>query len=100
MDEVEHVHLADDLLGVVAEHPTEGRTGVPQGAVGVYYRDVFRGVLHDRAQPPVVLSRWPVEMLGLTTATRATVAGVVSVCIRGVQVFLSGNETTAVRKYT
>ena len=89
VDVVEHVHRANDLLGVVAEHPLEGGARVPQGAVGVDYRDDLRGVLHDRAQPAVVFPGRPAVMPGLIgTTMRGTVTAVVPVSIRGVNVSL------------
>src|SRR3954454_23578882 len=69
VDVVEHVHLANDLLWVVAEHLPEGGACVPQSAVGIDYRDVFRGILHDRAQPAVVFSGHPAVMPGLIGTT-------------------------------
>ena len=97
---VEHVHRAEDLVGVVAQDPLPGGVGVAQGAVGVHYGYDLRGVLYDRAQPPVVFPRYPVGMDGLIGTMGGTVTGVVSLLIRGVHVSLSGGKATAGVKYT
>jgi hypothetical protein len=101
VDIVEHVHRADDLLGSVAEHPPEGGASVPQGTIGIDYRDVFRRVLHDRAQPAVVFPGRPEVMPGLISTTmRGTVTAVVPISIRGVNVSLPAAGPTAIVKYT
>src|SRR5215210_1981697 len=98
---VEHVHLANDLLWVVAEHAPEGGACVPQGAIGIDHRDVFRGILHNRAQPAVVLPGRPEVMPGLIgIAMRGTVTEVVPVSIRGVNVSLLIAGPTNGVKYT
>src|SRR5215210_5212069 len=91
VDVLEHVHLANDLLWVVAEQPPEGGACVPQSAVWVDYRDDFRGVLHHREQPPIALG--PMHMLKSIGLTRGTVIEVVSVLIRGVHISLSGGKS-------
>ena len=89
VDVVEHVHLANDLLWVVAEHPLEGGACVSQGTIGIDHRDVFRGILHNRAQPAVILPGRSEVMPGLISTTmRGTVTAVVPVSIRGVNVSL------------
>src|SRR5918995_2908689 len=65
VDVVEHVHLANDLLWVVAKHPPEGGASVSQGAIGIDYRDVFRRILCDRSQPAVVFPGRHAFMPGL-----------------------------------
>src|SRR5829696_7054989 len=85
---LEHIHLANDLLCVVAEHPLECGVCVPQGAIEVDYRDVFRRMLHYRSQPPIALR----PMRRYIGITRGIVTGIVPVSIRGVHVSLSGGK--------
>jgi hypothetical protein len=54
VNEVEHVHLANHLLGIVTEDTLESGVGVAQGAIEVDDLHDLRGVLQDRAQPPIV----------------------------------------------
>src|SRR5918994_6208022 len=98
VDVLEHVHLANDLLWVVAEQPPEGGTCVPQSAVWVDYRDDFRGILYDREQPPIILG--PMRMRRSISVTRGIVTEVVSVSIRGVHISLSGGKSPATPWYS
>src|ERR687893_1274340 len=95
VDVVEHVHRANCLIEIVAEHPLEGGVCVPQSAVEVHYRDELRGVLHNRAQPPVVVPRLTVRRRGSICMMRGTVTGVASLLSRGVHVSLPVTGPTA-----
>src|SRR5688500_6109016 len=87
---VEHVHRADLFLGVVAQDPLPGGVGVAQGAVRLHYGNDLRGVLHHRAQPPVVFLRLTGRMRGpIGTAMGGTATEVDSLPIRGVHVTFS-----------